>query len=316
LRARYMDPTTGTFTSIDTYGGSLSDPMSLHKYLFANSNPVMNCDPSGHFSLMEMDASMAIDYILNAGYMSGYLYIIDANITDPNLEHHNFTGYLCAIGLGMLLSALSLALSATVAGLLVLAVIDTLLGVAGTIKGVIDMLNGHPIYGGFEIVSSVLLVWFGWRNYAGAKSTAKATSIKNSDSATTSNNKANPTDKQARDLYWGKWDDYEHVTVNGNEYAKIGDRLYTEHAVQRLQPSGMRYSSTTDAKVGASRILDAGRGEYGRSISPNYVEEVINTGIQGAPQTIDGKVRVPYTSGSVTVITENNGKVVVTVITQ
>ena len=60
LRARYMDPATGTFTTMDTYGGSLSDPMSLHKYLFANSNPVMYSDPSGHMTLAETECVFAI----------------------------------------------------------------------------------------------------------------------------------------------------------------------------------------------------------------------------------------------------------------
>ena len=193
LRARYMDPSTGTFTSMDTYSGSLSDPMSLHKYMFANSNPVMYSDPSGHFSLMEMDASMAIDYILNAGYMSGYLYIIDANITDPNLEHHNFMGYLGAIGAGMLFATMGLVLSATVTGLLILAIIDTLLGVAGTVKGVIDILNGHPLYGGIEIVGSAVLVWFGWRNYAGARSAANAAKATNNTSGKSNVNSGDNT---------------------------------------------------------------------------------------------------------------------------
>ena len=31
LRARYMDPSTGRFVSTDSYGGSIYDPMSLHK---------------------------------------------------------------------------------------------------------------------------------------------------------------------------------------------------------------------------------------------------------------------------------------------
>ena len=65
LRARYLDPSTGTFTTMDTYQGRLSDPMSLHKYMFANSNPVKYCDPSGHCkSLVEADGVIAIITIL------------------------------------------------------------------------------------------------------------------------------------------------------------------------------------------------------------------------------------------------------------
>ncbi|WP_028520755.1 RHS repeat-associated core domain-containing protein [Ruminococcus flavefaciens] len=51
LRARYMNPSTGTFTTMDTYQGSIFDPTSLHKYLYANANPVMNSDPSGYATL-------------------------------------------------------------------------------------------------------------------------------------------------------------------------------------------------------------------------------------------------------------------------
>ena len=53
-RARYMDPTTGTFSSMDNYSGSIYDPVSLHKYLYANANPVTYTDPTGYFSFSEL----------------------------------------------------------------------------------------------------------------------------------------------------------------------------------------------------------------------------------------------------------------------
>ena len=60
LRARYMDTSTGRFISMDTYQGTLFEPVTLHKYLYANANPVMNSDPSGNFSLSETSIAQAI----------------------------------------------------------------------------------------------------------------------------------------------------------------------------------------------------------------------------------------------------------------
>ncbi len=54
LRARYMNPATGRFFTMDSYEGSVFDPVSIHKYLYANVNPVMYSDPSGYFSLAEI----------------------------------------------------------------------------------------------------------------------------------------------------------------------------------------------------------------------------------------------------------------------
>ena len=160
-----MDPSTGTFTTMDTYGGSLSDPMSLHKYLFANSNPIMYSDPSGHFSLAEMDAVMAIDIMLDSSYISGFLYIVDASITDPELEHHDIMGYFGALLGGFFFSGLGLVLSSSIVGLYVLALISAFCAGLGIGKGATDFANGHPIYGTVEIVASIALFVLGGKAF-------------------------------------------------------------------------------------------------------------------------------------------------------
>ena len=71
LRARYMNPTTGSFTQMNTYGGSLSDPMSLHKYLFANANPVRYRDPSGNSATLEETAATIMIISVIDGAISG-----------------------------------------------------------------------------------------------------------------------------------------------------------------------------------------------------------------------------------------------------
>ncbi|HKQ07906.1 MAG TPA: RHS repeat-associated core domain-containing protein, partial [Blastocatellia bacterium] len=50
LRARYMNPASGRFWTADSLNGNSFDPLSLHKFLYANGNPVNRRDPSGHES--------------------------------------------------------------------------------------------------------------------------------------------------------------------------------------------------------------------------------------------------------------------------
>ena len=49
MGARHYDPASGRFTARDTIVGSLSAPISLNRYLYANGNPISNTDPTGHW---------------------------------------------------------------------------------------------------------------------------------------------------------------------------------------------------------------------------------------------------------------------------
>jgi hypothetical protein len=99
---------------------------------------------------------------------------------------------------------------------------------------------------------------------------------------------------------WTSWQNYPKVTQGGREYAQVGDRLYSHHAVDRLQSSGL------GAPAGATGA--------GRSISPNFVEDVLGS-TKGVPvKGPNGEARLSFTSGTVQVITENN--IVITVITR
>lgn len=92
------------------------------------------------------------------------------------------------------------------------------------------------------------------------------------------------------DLYWTSWREYEKVSIGSHQYAKIGDRLYTEHAVERMLP----------------------RGFGGRSIAPSFIEDVIRTGT-ATTGIRNGVRRTIFRSGSVEVVTEEGGRIVVSV---
>ena len=76
LRARWYRPSHGRFATMDTFEGNQSDPLSLHKYLYASANPINMVDPSGHESLLNITATMGIITTL-------------ANITTTSLANHS-----------------------------------------------------------------------------------------------------------------------------------------------------------------------------------------------------------------------------------
>jgi RHS repeat-associated protein len=52
LRARYYDPSTGTFLQEDSFPRFLEDSQSLNRYSYVYNNPINATDPSGHFALV------------------------------------------------------------------------------------------------------------------------------------------------------------------------------------------------------------------------------------------------------------------------
>ena len=50
--AAYLNPDTGRFWTMDSYEGNSSEPLSLHKYLYANADPINRIDPSGQNSTL------------------------------------------------------------------------------------------------------------------------------------------------------------------------------------------------------------------------------------------------------------------------
>ena len=114
LRARLLNPATGTFISEDTFGGVLSSPITLNRYAYAGQNPVNFVDPSGHFTSLGMCLlTMSADNLANEirrtisagllGALNGLLTAVSDGDTD--LTTAIFKGYsfgIAGVGLGYL----------------------------------------------------------------------------------------------------------------------------------------------------------------------------------------------------------------------
>ena len=98
LRARWMDPTHGTFLSIDPATGNAFDPRSFHSYLYAHNNPLRYQDIEGRFStLIDVSSTLSIQSVLMdyRFMMISYMYDV-LEVADTTLLW-GYKGYYFAI---------------------------------------------------------------------------------------------------------------------------------------------------------------------------------------------------------------------------
>ncbi|MCT7981237.1 RHS repeat-associated core domain-containing protein, partial [Laspinema olomoucense] len=84
LRQRSYDAGIGRFTRRDTYEGRLGNPVTLHKYLYANGNPVNYVDPTGLYTLAEVQTANSIRDILNNLQIENGQRLIQATLNGGN----------------------------------------------------------------------------------------------------------------------------------------------------------------------------------------------------------------------------------------
>ena len=100
LRARYYDQSIGRFTQMDTWMGVNSDPVTLHKYLYANVDPSNMVDPTGQFSIGSFSISMNISGILSTASFASTAFDVFSASTDGDGLTAKEAGFLIIASFG------------------------------------------------------------------------------------------------------------------------------------------------------------------------------------------------------------------------
>ncbi|AUG56367.1 tRNA(Glu)-specific nuclease WapA precursor [Acetivibrio saccincola] len=168
LRARYMDPSVGRFITADPFGGFMFEPLSLHKYLYANADPVNKIDPSGYFSIQEFATTQTIQGIISSVNWKCIGTTILRNALKGLVRGMIFGGIDAWLGGGTIEDIVNGILSGGITGFLLgpLAMINRLrpvfiaFGLGSGIKGVYDSIkNGEYDQAAFRATFVILTLW-------------------------------------------------------------------------------------------------------------------------------------------------------------
>jgi len=92
-RARYLNPNTGRFWTVDSFAGNNIDPRTLHKYLYAANNPINMVDPSGNYSSSAQELGYDAEDAINNEYLATHVGQ-ERSITFGTRQYFSISSYL------------------------------------------------------------------------------------------------------------------------------------------------------------------------------------------------------------------------------
>ncbi|WP_425412422.1 RHS repeat-associated core domain-containing protein [Micromonospora mirobrigensis] len=307
IRTRDYDAGSGRFTSPDPAPAADGSPF-VQTYHYGNNRPTVLTDPTGQCAIV---CTAIIGGIVGAaaGGVDCWLSGDDRNTCIKKVVVGAAAGALTGATMGMAGPAGASLYGGVTAGQV---------GTTALIGGGGSALYGSGVaaWTGRPYGSSDAAQDFAWgAAFAGAGGTASALAGRSSSRALPcpfaggASGSSNPI--------WTSWNNYpKMVGPNGQEYALIGGRLYSRHAVDRMQPSWLRFSGKPGPDEGGltggmpQLRQTGGSYDYGRGVSPTWVEYVI----RNSPGTPQGNGNLSHVLGTLQVIVTPEGRVV-TVIT-
>jgi RHS repeat-associated protein len=88
LRARYYSPVMGRFVGVDPHPGSMSRPITLNDYAYANGDSVNGVDPSGEIGLLDAVGGLDISAALNVAAGNAARHVVQSKIKGPKISYY------------------------------------------------------------------------------------------------------------------------------------------------------------------------------------------------------------------------------------
>jgi hypothetical protein len=168
LRARYLNPQLGTFTSLDPMDGAAGDVLSFNGYAYAAANPVNLTDPSGldpdelfpfldplrqriRSGLAALPSLETVAGVVAAGWTKAFQLLTRGCVNTRQLKEAYDNGYFAARAAKITAEVVGTAAMMTQGGLAVL----ELAGGAPLIPTLLDMLGVNDMLANMELSAPI-----------------------------------------------------------------------------------------------------------------------------------------------------------------